>query len=169
MKCRQILFIFFILLSHKSFSLTADSNKINAIRKMVRSINADTSYVIKKLENEDFMDQATDRGGHLEGYFKKGKLVKIVEWVGVSSCINVTEYYLQNEKLIFAYTKGFEFQYVDSIATFNSNQILTMECRFYFENNKMIKSILKGATRCGGAALETWAKTDIVNTAKYRH
>jgi len=109
-----------------------------------------------------------DGGGHVIGYFKNGQLVKMDEFIGLSSCVNITTYYLQDNKLIFVYTQGKEFQYVDSIATFNSNiQTVTMECRFYFDNGKMIKSILKGATRCGGQPLDSWAKTDQDECVRY--
>ena len=104
-------------------------------------------------------EYATDGGGQLTGYFKNGQLLKMVERIGLSSCVNTTEFYLQDNKLIFVYTQGKEFKYVDSLATFNSRiQTVTMECRFYFHNNKMIKSILTGSTRCGGQPSDSWAK-----------
>ncbi len=126
-------------------------NKINEIRKIVAQINNDSGYLIRKLENEEFLEQITDNGGDLTGYFKNGQLIKIVEWIGLSSCVNITEYYLQDNKLIFAFTKGSESPYIDSLETFDHSKLIkTMECRFYFDNNKTIKTILNGATRCGG-------------------
>ena len=151
-----------LLFSLPTFAQT-DSNRIVKIRKIVEQINMDSVYTTMILDNKQFLEHMTDGGGQLIGYFKNGKLVKIVETVYLSSCINVTEYYIQSNKLIFVYTFGKEFQYIDSSATFNSNsQSVTMECRFYFDNGKMIKSILKGSTRCGGQPDISWA-TDYMN------
>lgn len=145
-----------------------DSNIIVKIRKTVEQINKDSNYITKTLENEQFLEHMTDRGGQLTGYFKNGRLVKIVEWVGLSSCIDITEYYLKDNELIFAYIQGKEFQYVDSIARFDSyKQIITMECRFYFENGKMTNSTLTGETRCGGKPTDTWSKAYLENSSRY--
>jgi hypothetical protein len=140
-------------------SFAQNETVITKIRNTVEQTNKDTGYTTKVLKNEQFLEHMTDGGGQLTGYFKKGQLVKIVEWIGLSSCINIIEYYFQGSKLIFAYAQGKEFQYVDSIGTFNSNkQSVTMECRFYFDHGEMAKSILKGATRCGGEPQNSWAK-----------
>ena len=146
-----------------------DNDKINKIRNAVEQINNDSTYTIKKLDAEEFLEETTDNGGELSGYFKKGKLVKVVEWVGLSSCVIITEYYLQSDQLIFTYTQGRESPYIDSLQTFdNSKQTKTMECRFYFENHKVIKKIFKGSTRCGGAPTVEWAKENLEACSKYR-
>ena len=141
-----------------------NSDKINNIRKIVTQINNDSGYLIRKLENEDFLEQMTDNGGELTGYFKNGRPVKIIEWIGLSSCVKITEYYFRNNKLIFAFTKGSEAPYIDSLETFDRSRLIkTMECRFYFDNNKTIKTILSGATRCGGQPKKEWAKENLEN------
>jgi hypothetical protein len=73
-----------------------ENNMLNKIRKAVEHINNDSGYAIKKLDNEEFLEHTTDNGGQLTGYFKNGQLVKIIEWIGLSSCVDITEYYLQN-------------------------------------------------------------------------
>jgi len=147
-----------VLFSLQAFAQT-NSNKINEIRKTVSQINNDSGYSIRKLENEEFLEQMTDNGGVLTGYFKNGRLVKIIEWIGLSSCVNITEYYLQNNKLIFVFIKGSESPYIDSLETFDHSKLIKkMECRFYYDDNKMVKAILSGATRCGGQPKKDWAK-----------
>src|SRR6266498_5591119 len=127
----------FLLLNLYTFA-QKDDNKINKIRKTVEKINRDSAYAIKKLDSEEFLEQLPDNGGELTGYFKNGQLVKIIEWIGLSSCVNITEYYLEDNKLIFTYTKGSESPYVDSLQTFDHNKLnKTMECRFYFDNDKV--------------------------------
>ena len=164
----KTIYTFTLLLFCSQTFAQADSIVIKKIHKTVEQINKDSGYTTRTLDNEEFMGQMTDGGGQVTGYFKKEQLVKIDEFIGLSSCVNNTTYYLKDNKLIFAYTQGKEFQYVDSIATFNSSiQTVTMECRFYFENGKMIKSIFKGATRCGGPPLDSWAKNCMDNTTRY--
>jgi len=152
-----------LLFSLLTFAQT-NNNKINEIRKAVAQINKDSDYSIRKLENEEFLEHMTDNGGQLTGYFKRGQLVKIIEWIGLSSCVNITEYYLQENKLVFAYTKGSESPYIDSLEAFDHSKLIkTMECRFYFDNDKIIKTILTGATRCGGQPKVDWAKDHLEN------
>jgi hypothetical protein len=145
-----------------------ENNMLNKIRKAVEHINNDSGYAIKKLDNEEFLEHTTDNGGQLTGYFKNGQLVKIIEWIGLSSCVDITEYYLQNNKLIFAYTKGSESPYIDSLQTFDHGTINeTMECRFYFSNNKIVKTILKGSTRCSGQPTAGRAKNYLDECSRY--
>lgn len=157
-----------LFFSFFTFAQTSNAN-INKIRKIVEQINKDTAYTIKTLDNEEFLEQMTDEGGQLTGYFKNRKLVKIIEWVGLSSCIDITEYYLQGGKLIFTYTKGSEYLYSDSLGTFDRNKLnMTMECRFYLYNNKIIKKILKGSTRCGGQPTIDLAKNYLEECSHYK-
>ena len=149
-----------ILLLFCTLAFAQTDRAVNKIRQAVEQINKDTGHTTKTLDNEQFLEHMTDGGGKLTGYFKNGRLVKIVEWIGLSSCINITEYYLQDNKLIFAYTQGSVFPYVDSLGTFDhyGKLALTMECRYYFKNGKMIKSILHGSTMCSGQPSDSWAK-----------
>jgi hypothetical protein len=149
-------------------TLAQTDNSLNKIRKTVEQTNKDKSLTTKTLDNEQFLQQTTDGGGQLTGYFKNGQLVKIIEWVGLSSCIDITEYYLKDDKLIFVYSQGKELQYIDSIATFNSNQqTLTMECRFYIHNDTLLKSILTGSTRCAGQPSDSWVRNYQDNYLRY--
>jgi len=139
------------------------------IRKTVQQINNGTGYLIKKLESDEFLEEGTDNGAELVGYFKDGKLVKIKEWIGLSSCFNITEYYLQDGKLIFRYSKGSQAPYNDSTQTFDYDKSsITMECRFYFDKDKLIKSILKGSSRCSGEPGDSLAKIVLQECERYK-
>lgn len=128
-----------------------DSAVITNINRIVEQINKDTGFLIRTLESVQFPKQVTDGGHELTGYFKDGELVKMVEWVGLSSCVIEKEYFLQDNKLIFVRMEGKEFLYVDSLATFNSKiQNLTLQGIFYFNEDKEIKKSIEGQTRCGG-------------------
>ena len=139
------------------------------VRKEVERINTDTSYTTRSIENEQFLQQMTDGGGDMTGYFHNGELVKIIERVGLSSCVNITEYYFDDSNLIFVYAIGREFLYVDSLAAFDaSSQSTTMECRFYFNDGEVIHKILHGQTRCGGQLGTDWVIDFVPKATRYR-
>ncbi|HSY60619.1 MAG TPA: hypothetical protein VK796_02035 [Cytophaga sp.] len=143
-------------------------NFVNNIRGTVEQINKDKSLIKKTLESEQFLEQPADGGGQLVGYFKNGQLVKIVEHIGLSSCVDITEYYIQDNKLIFVYTQGKEFEYVDRLASYNLNlQKVTMECRFYYQDDKLLKSVLTGSTRCSGQPVVSWSQKYQDNYFRY--
>ena len=163
----RTLYIFIFLLS--SLLTYSQENSIEKIRHAVGQINKDSGYSKKVLNNEEFMGESSDGGGQLTGYFKNGELVKIKEWIGLSSCINITEYYLQSGKLIFTYTEGKDFVYSDLSKKFNpQKQTLTMECRFYFENDKLVKNTFKGQSRCSGKPKVEWANNYLDDYARYQ-
>ncbi|HRD54555.1 MAG TPA: hypothetical protein PKY96_18090 [Flavobacteriales bacterium] len=135
-----------------------DSTYILAVDRRVQEIDAAKDYEIRTLENEEFLEQMTDGGGDLTGLFGSGRLVKIIERIGFSSCVNITEYYFENSQLVFVSSQGLEFAYVDSTASFDLDvQDVTMEARFYFHENNLVKADLEGSTRCGGAPTGEWA------------
>lgn len=77
------------------------TQKIANIRTEVQRINNDSGYKIKTLSNEQFLDEMPDGGGELQGYYRNGDLIKIVEIIHQSSCINITEYYLLQSLMHF--------------------------------------------------------------------
>ncbi|MBX2983709.1 MAG: hypothetical protein KF843_13610 [Flavobacteriales bacterium] len=141
-------------------SINAQTNKIvtTAIDRVVQEINQSEDYEVRTLENDEFLEQMTDGGGELTGLMRNGQLVKMIEQVGLSSCVNVTEYYFENSQLAFISVQGSEFSYIDSTSSFDPRaQDVTMKANFYFHANKLIESELKGSTRCGGAPTKEWA------------
>lgn len=165
---RTLFTLTFLLFNLLAFS-QENKTSIDNIRYAVEYINKDSGYSKKVLSNEEFLEHTTDGGGELTCYFKNGELVKIREWIGLSSCINITEYYLQTDKLIFAYTEGSEFAYNDSLESFDYKKpVRTMECRFYYENGKLIKSILKGESRCSGKPDQEWSKENLSDCSRYQ-
>lgn len=130
-------------------SAQIDSTYILAIDRRVEAIDAVKDYEVRTLVNEEFLEQMTDGGGELTGYLKNGQIVKIVSWVGLSSCIHISEYYFERSKLVFVQEHGYEFAYVDSTGSFDPDvQNLTMVNRYYFRNGGSAPVSQKGATRC---------------------
>jgi hypothetical protein len=142
----------------KIVELKALDDHRKAVDSLVKQIDRLTNLEVKTLENEQFLKQMTDGGGDLTGMLKNGELVKIIERVGLSSCVMITEYYFQNSQLVFVSSQGLEFGYVDSTSSFDPGvQDVTQEARFYFHERHLVLSDLKGSTRCGGAPAEEWA------------
>jgi hypothetical protein len=76
---------------------------------------------------------------------------------------------MRDNKLIFTYTKGGESPYIDSLQTFDQSKFnKKMECRFYFDNNTVIKKILSDSARCGGEPTVDLAKIYLVQCSRYK-
>ena len=139
MKTKIQISLFTVLIISLSSTTWEQEDKIKDIQSKFRSINQDTTYTILTLDNEAFLEQMTDGGGQLIGYFKGDTIYKIHERVGLSYCILTTEYYFWNRQLIFVFEKEDAFPYVDSLATLDYTKTETIfEGRYYFDQSKLI-------------------------------
>jgi uncharacterized protein (UPF0333 family) len=87
----------FLLIVH--FSSAQTNAQIVTIRKAVQLVNNEKAYDIKNITNEYFVDvksEAADNGQNLTGYYKSGKLKKIVYKLGLSNCIKTYKYYFSD-------------------------------------------------------------------------
>jgi len=158
MQPRSYYLCFGALLLSGSVHAQVDISRVAAKSLLVEEINKAKNYEVKTLENEEFFEQMTDGGGKLTAWIRNGLVVKLVEWVGLSSCVNVTEYYFHDSQLVLVSVQGSEWAYVESTGSFDYTvQVITMEARFYFHDGKLIKSDLKGSTRCAGVPTKEWA------------
>ena len=122
--------------------------KIKSVREKFQIINSDTTYQTKTLTNEQFLEQMTDGGGELTGYFKNGQIKKIIELVGVSYCVRTFEYYFWDGELIFVYEKEEDFPYIDSIGALDFSKLeLAFEGRYYFDSGVIIEVKTTGQKR----------------------
>ena len=141
---------FFLLTLTISFQTYSQNNDIliNEIKKKVQSIDQDSIYAKLTLENEEFMDQMTDNGGELIGFFKEDQILKIQEKIGVSNAVKTTNYYFSKGDLIFVNEKEEDFPYIDSLATLDYTKTeKVFEAYYYLKNNKLIKISTKGERR----------------------
>lgn len=156
-----------LLLTPLLFGQSNDT--VKHIREIVEQINTDTAYTTRTIEGDQWMEHTTDGGGYLTGYFKQGQLVKIVELVGLSSCTLIYEYYFQDDNLIFVYGQEKNFEYVDSLASFDyTTQTLAMEFRFYFESNNLIKSKITQRSKRAMAVSETQALELLAESKRFQ-
>lgn len=139
-------------MSLATLSYGQKDEKIKAIRKTIESINSDTSYTIKKLDNEYFVNEkneATDGGQELTGYYKNGQIRKIIYTIGLSYGMTTYEYYFSNSELIFVFEKQDTYlQVKDSSGEFTGFDYtkleLAFEGRYYFDKTKIFETKNKG-------------------------
>lgn len=140
----KILFICIALLTASSADCQ-EKSLIPQIRKEYLNINANKFMQKKTLRNKDYLGYEADGGSSLTGYFKKGKLVKIVSWAGISHGIHIDEYYFKDGKLIFVYKKFNSFPYDAQKNRINMKKTTTtFEGRYYFNDDKLIDIQIRG-------------------------
>ena len=121
---------------------------VKNIGKEFRLINKDTTLKQVKLEGEAFLTHATDGGGELIGYYKKGQLKKIYQWIGLSNGNEIKEYYFKNGRLIFVYVQFNSFVYNEKKDQLDRTKTkTTFQGRYYFHNNRLIDHTTTGHNR----------------------
>jgi hypothetical protein len=116
---------------------------IKNIRLNYHSINANKLLRKVTLDVEDFLDHTPDGGGELTGYFKKGSIVKMVEWIGLSYGNRIREYYLKDGKVFFIYEQFVAFQPTKTGLDHFKVKI-AFEGRYYINNGKLIDKVISG-------------------------
>jgi hypothetical protein len=132
-----ILFVAITLFNRQAIFGQTKLEKIYHIQEVFTAINKMSNLKTIKLENEEFLENMTDGGGELTGYFKNDTLVKMNEWVGLSYGTIEIEYYFEKGDLIFSYVKEKYFPLTDSTVD-RTKLILKFEGRYYYENNEII-------------------------------
>jgi len=132
--------LFFIV----SFAQTKDE-QIKLIRKKFEVINKDTTLRKVVLDNEEFLENMTDGGGKLAGFYRNKEIKKIYEWIGLSNGISIKEFYFDNGQLIFVYEKFDSFVFDAKKNEFDFTKTKTVfEGRYYFSNKKLFNKSTKG-------------------------
>ena len=137
-----------IFLTFASLFSAQSPTKVEQIRQTFKVINSEKNYTLKILDNDYFTDvknQVTDNGQELKGYYKKGKLKKMVYYVGLSYGIRIYEFYYSNNSLIFVFLKQSKYVYPDHSSEKSNredNVKLTpvFEGRYYFDQSKLFKT-----------------------------
>ncbi len=109
------------------------------IMEKVANIDQNNSYDSLVLENDEFMEQASDGGGSLTGFFKDGHIHKMTMWIGISMGIRIYNYYFEDEKLIYIDETFESFDWTDTTnkQDYPKTEITFHGC-YYFSNNKLI-------------------------------
>jgi hypothetical protein len=134
-----------------SVSAQSKNSLVNEKRKTFDEINASPSLRKITLENEDFLENMTDGGGELVGYYNKDELVKMKEWIGLSTGNRTRMYYFKNNQLFLVVEKFNAFvtkeNRLDKTKTKTS-----FEGSYYFHKNKLINQEVKGKRNFDDAA-----------------
>lgn len=124
------------------------ADQVKEIQRKFKHINSDTGYQVRTLEGEQFLEQTTDGGGQLSGYFKQGQVRRIVESVGLSYGMLITEYYFWDGQLFFVYEKEADYPYVDSLQEIDHTTLIpAFEGRYYFTGRKIFETKYSGRKR----------------------
>ena len=144
----------FILISlfYSTMSFGQQTEIIQSICKTVATINSDTIYSIKKLDNDYFVevkDEAADGGQELTGFYKQGKIKKMIYSVGLSYGMTTYTFYFLNDQIIFVLEKQDKFALVkDSIGSATginyTKPEFAFEGHYYFNKSKLFKSKKNG-------------------------
>jgi len=138
-----------LALSFQLFAQTKEA-KIKEIKQIVQSISKTKNLQKSLLRGDEFVkDASPDGGAELTGYFKKGELVKIIESIGLSYGMNDVEYCFKNEKLIFVYETERYYPFNKKTSSFDHTElnVPAFQGRYYFDNDKLIKTSIKGNKR----------------------
>jgi len=145
MKIQNFILYILIFSCFTSYGQTTDV-VIKKIRDDFKIINSDATLKKITLEDEEFLEHATDGGGELTGYFRNNSLVKIVEWIGLSYGNRTREFYLKNNDLFFVFEKFEAFIQTDS--GLDHSKVKTIFTgRYYFNNGKLISEKITGENK----------------------
>jgi hypothetical protein len=113
----------------------------------VQSLNRETGFKVVRLDAEDFLEGTPDGGAQLKGYFKKGKILKIYQIIGISTGNELIEFYYSGDDLIFVFEsfKSFVVNKTND-GLDRSKSKITFEGRYYFDKNKLIHKIVSGTS-----------------------
>lgn len=142
----------FLLLMTFTFVVTGFTQQkadiIKEIKVEFQKINGNKTLRKVTLENEAFLENMTDGGGELTGYFGKGEIKKVRQWVGLSNGNETTEFYFKNGQLIFVYEKFDSFVFSPQKEQLDRTKTeTTFEGRYYFNKNKLIDYRTTGHNR----------------------
>jgi hypothetical protein len=147
----RLTILLFVLLICSAFGFAQTTNPVALIRKTVEAINNEKDYKIKTLDNVYFADEkneAADNGQELKGYYKNGRLKKIVYSLGLSYCMKTFEYYFSDTGLVFVFE--IEADYPETKTGLDQSKLVpAFAGRYYIEKGKIIQTIIKGKTRTG--------------------
>ncbi len=120
---------------------------IKEIKDKVEDIHLDTNLKSVTLQNEEFLDNMTDGGGELTGFYKNDMIYKIYESVAISYGVYVTEFYFWKNQLIYVRDR-FSKYILDSANSLDFSRTETAYLgHYYFDKGKLIRSDVKGKDR----------------------
>ena len=134
---RFLIILFSITLADSQLiSAQSKLNRIKEIQEVFKTTNSYKNLRTVKLSNEEFLENMTDGGGELTGFFKNDTLIKMSEWIGVSYGVIAIDYYFEDNELVFSYVQEKYFPATDSTID-RTKLILKFEGRYYYERDEL--------------------------------
>jgi hypothetical protein len=126
----------------------------SSINNTVTKINKEKNTAIKYVSNVQYIKH-NNNAGTVKGIFKNKECIKIIRVIGTEYNYIIDEYFLKNEKLIYVSETQNNFEYNDTLATYDYEKIgLHFSGSYWFNNNKEIDEISTGHNRFEGDEAE---------------
>ena len=164
MKTTYLLVLLLLFTTHEGLS-QKQTETISRIRKEFTRINQDSTLKVTTLDAEEFLENTPDGGAELKGFYKNGKLVKLVEWIGLSYGNRIREFYLKDEVLFFVYEIFYSFIRTED-GLDPSKTVKSFEGRYYISANKLIAKKQTGKIKVDQSV--PTASTLIADAEEYR-
>ena len=118
---------------------------IENIKEEIELIHLDTALKSVTLQNEEFLQNMTDGGGELTGFYKGKRIYRIYRSIGISYGVGISEFYYRKNKLIFIREKFNSYVYDSISQNFDYTKLnTTYSGKFYFNNGNIIDSSVTG-------------------------
>ena len=112
-------------------------------------IDQNDSLLTVSIENEDFLENMTDGGGHLKGFYdKNGSIRKIEVIVFISIGVQEYDFYLKNESPILIEDRFKQFSWSEETSSFDYNHFDGgFHGTYIFQNGHLVDHISLGHNR----------------------
>jgi hypothetical protein len=107
------------------------------IKEVYLNINSHGHLKKVTMDDEEFLDQSTDGGAALTGYFAKDSLLKITSWIGLSYGIQQIDFYFENSNLLFCLVTELHFKHTASDLDYSKTE-KALENRYYYKREALI-------------------------------
>lgn len=139
-----ILLVIMIHFESKTCLSQTREELIDNIRSKVEDIHLDTALKTVTLQNEEFLENMTDGGGELTGFYKKGKIYRVYQSIGISYGVGITEYYYSSKGSLIFVREKFDAYVHDSLSLDYSKTTNTFNGVYYFSKDSLIHSSSTG-------------------------
>ncbi len=134
-----------------NYALSQTTNEIvNRIDHIVISTDSASNSDTIVIAGEDYIGYTYDNGCELLGIYTKDSLTKVESFVGLSYALEYVARYYNRGQLVFIQEVENIFPYIDTLGALDHTR--TEEAfvgQYYFKNEVLIHSILKGERRIG--------------------
>lgn len=131
---KKIIFIIYVFLfSINIFAKTGVEKQVEKIREEFTKINSEKNYKVETVDGPG-SEMST------EYYRKNGELKKVVEYVNILISDYTMQYYINDDKVFFAYETTVEYKTKNN-GMIDEKKFKKTEKRYYFDDGTLIRYI----------------------------